>query len=333
VISRRDFVATLATGLLVAPLAAGAQQVRRRVALVGLLQQGHSSDPMRSRTAEAFRQGLRENGHYVEGQNIAIEYRYGDVDALRSLANELVGLNVDVIAAGGTPAAIAAKRATNTIPIVVANMADPVADGLVVSLAQPGGNVTGNTFLGPELGPKRLQLLREVIPRVSRVAALRHPGVYGERTMRDMLKELEKAARSIGVELQVVGANSPNDFDNAFAEMGKAHAAALIVLPSPMFYTEHRRLVDLAAKHRLPAIYVFREAVDAGGLMAYGASIPDLFRRAAAYVDKILKGSKPADLPVEQPTKFELVINLKTAKALGLTIPQSLLQRADEVLQ
>jgi putative ABC transport system substrate-binding protein len=269
----------------------------------------------------------------VEGQNIAIEYRYGDADALQSLANDLVRLNVDVIVAGGTPAAIAAKRATNTIPVVVANMADAVGDRLVVSLARPGGNVTGNTFLGPELGPKRLQLLREVIPRVSRVAALQHPGVYGERTMRDMLKELEKTARTIGVELQVVGANSPNDFENAFAEMGKGHAAALIVFPSPMFYTEHRLLVDFAAKHRLPAIYVFREAVDVGGLMAYGASIPDLFRRAAAYVDRILKGAKPADLPVEQPTKFELVINLKTAKALGLTIPPSLLQRADQVIE
>jgi ABC-type uncharacterized transport system substrate-binding protein len=330
---RRAFISALASGLLAAPLVAEAQPARRRVPLVGLLQQGHPSDPMRLRTADALRQGLREHGHYVEGQNIAIEYRYGDVDALQSLANDLVRLNVDVIVAGGTPAAIAAKRATNTIPVVVANMADAVADRLVVSLARPGGNVTGNTFLGPELGPKRLQLLREVIPRVSRVAALQHPGVYGERTMRDMLKELEKTARAIGVELQVVGANSPDDFENAFAEMGKGHAAALIVLPSPMFYTEHRLLVDLAAKHRLPAIYVFREAVDVGGLMAYGASIPDLFRRAATYIDKILKGAKPADLPVEQPTKFELVINLKTAKALGLTIPPSLLQRADQVIE
>jgi putative ABC transport system substrate-binding protein len=330
---RRAFIGTLTGGFLAALLAAEAQPARRRVPLVGLLQQGHPSDPMRLRTADALRQGLREHGHYVEGQNIAIEYRYGDADALQSLANDLVRLNVDVIVAGGTPAAIAAKRATNTIPVVVANMADAVGDRLVVSLARPGGNVTGNTFLGPELGPKRLQLLREVIPRVSRVAALQHPGVYGERTMRDMLKELEKTARTIGVELQVVGANSPNDFENAFAEMGKGHAAALIVFPSPMFYTEHRLLVDFAAKHRLPAIYVFREAVDVGGLMAYGASIPDLFRRAAAYVDRILKGAKPADLPVEQPTKFELVINLKTAKALGLTIPPSLLQRADQVIE
>ena len=165
------------------------------------------------------------------------------------------------------------------------------------------------------------------------MAALQHPGVYGERTMRDILKELEKTARAIGVELQVVGANGPNDFDTAFAEMDKGHAAALIVLPSPMFYTEHRLLVDLAAKHRLPAIYAFREAVDVGGLMAYGASIPDLFSRAAIYVDKILKGAKPGDLPIEQPTQFDLVINLKTAKALGLTIPRALLQRADQVIE
>ncbi len=322
----------LTGGLLAAPLAAAAQEYKAgRVPRVGLLLLGDPSSPIVVRATEAFRQGLREYGGYVEGRNIAIEYRYGDFDGLRIAANDLVRLNVDVIVAQGTPGALAAKRATNTIPIVAGNMADPVADGLVASLARPGGNVTGNTFLAPELGPKRLQLLREVVPEVTRVATLQHPGVYSERTSQDMLEGIR--ATAVGIELQVLEARGPNDFDNAFAAMAKARAGALIVFPSPMFYVNYRRLVNLAAKHRLPAVYVFREAVEAGGLMCYGADIPDLSRRSAAYVDKILKGAKPADLPVEQPTKFELVINLKTAKALGLTIPPSLLQRADEVIE
>ena len=329
--NRRTFLCGLTLGAVVTPLGAGAQQAGRRVPRVGSLWQGDPSAPIILSVTEAFRRGLREHGGYVEGQNIAIEYRYGDLDGLASLANDLVRLNVDVILAGGTPAALAAKRATNTIPIVVSTMADPVADGLVASLARPGGNVTGNTFLAPELGPKRLQLLREVIPGVPRVAVLQHRGVYSERTMRDMLEGIRAAA--VGIELQVLEARSPNDFDTAFSAMAKARAGALIIFPSPMFYVNHRRLVDLAAKHRLPAMYVFREAVEAGGLMCYGANIPDLARRAAAYVVKILRGAKPGDLPVEQPNKFELVINLKTAKALGLTIPQSLLIRADEVIE
>lgn len=293
--------------LLAAPLATDAQQGGRRVPRIGVLWQGDPSAPIILRLTEAFRRGLREHGGYVEGQNVAIENRYGDLDGLASLANDLVRLNVDVIGAAGTPAALAAKRATSTIPIVGWAMADPVADGLVASLARPGGNVTGNTFLAPELGPKRLQLLREVVPGVHRVAVLQHPGVYGERTMRDMLKGISAAA--VGIDLQVLEARGPNDFDTAFTAMAKAHAGALMIFPSPMFYANHRRLIDLAAKHRLPATYVFREAVEAGGLMCYGANVPDLARRAAAYVDKILKGAKPADLPVEQPSNFELVIN------------------------
>jgi len=329
---RREFLAAVTLSLLVAPLAAAAQQAGR-VSRVGLLLLGDPSSPILVRATEVFRQGLREYGGYVEGRNIAIEYRYGDSDGLARLANDLVRLNVDVIVAGGTPAALAAKRATNTMPIVGVAMADPVADGLVTSLARPGGNITGNTFLAPELGPKRLQLLREVVPGVPRVAVLQHPGVYGERTMRDMLKEIEARAKASRVELQVLGARGPDDFDNAFAAMAKARAGAIIIFPSPMFYANHRRLVDLAAKHRLPAMYVFREAVEAGGLMCYGANVPELLRRAATHVDKILKGAKPADLPVEQPTNFELVINLKTAKALGLTIPPAMLLRADEVIR
>ena len=323
----------LALTVLVAPLTPDAQQAGRRVPRVGVLLQGVPSAPVVLRLTESLSQGFREHGGYVEGQNIVIEYRYGDLDGLRSSANDLVRDNVDVIVAGGTPAALAAKRATNTIPIVAGAMADPVTDGLVASLARPRGNVTGNTFLAPELGPKRLQLLREVVPGITRVAALQHPGVYGERTMRDMQKEIEANAKASRLELQVVDARGPDDFDSAFAAVTRERAGALVIFPSPMFYVNHRRLVDLSAKHRLPAIYVFREAVEAGGLMSYGADVPDLLRRTAAYVEKILKGAKPSDLPVEQPTKFELVINAKTAKALGLTIPQSVLLRADEVIQ
>ena len=327
---RRRFLVTSVAGVVAAPLAGEAQQAAR-LPRIGYLGQGDPAASIVLLAKEAFSQGLREHGGYVEGQNIAIEYRYADLDGLSNAANDLVRLNVDVIVAAGTPAALAAKRATNTIPIVGRNMADPVADGLVASLARPGGNVTGNTLLAPELGPKRLQLLREVVPGVPRVAVLQHPGVYGERTMRDMLEGIRAAAA--GIELQVLEARGPIDFDTAFFAMAKARAGALIILPSPMFYVNHRRLVDLAAQHRLPAIYVFREAVDAGGLMCYGANIPDLARQGTAYVDKILKGAKPADLPVEQPTKFDLIINLKTAKALGLTIPPSLLLRADQVIE
>ncbi len=323
----------LAIGILVAPLAADAQQAGK-VPRIGILSTLSPEFPTTHALLDAFRQGLRERG-YVEGKNIAIEERsaQGRFERLPELAAELVRLKVDLIVAAGTPGARAAKQATSTIPIVAPAMGDPVEDGLVQSLARPGGNITGLTFLGPELVAKRLQLLKEAVPRVSRVAALWHPGAYGERTSSGMLKETEVAARALGVQLQLLEARSPNDFDGAFAAMTTNSASALIVFPSPMFYGEHRRIVDLAAKHRLPAIYAFREAVDAGGLMAYGANLPDLFRRAATFVDKILKGAKPADLPVEQPTKFELVINIKTAKALGLTIPQSMFIRADEVIQ
>ncbi len=322
----------LALGILAGPLSADAQQPGKvyRIGMLGISPEVPTTRPL----LDAFRQGLRDLG-YVDGKNIVIEYRWaqGRVERFPELAAELARLKVDVIVAGPTPAGLAAKHVTTTIPIVVVVMADPVRDGLVQSLARPGGNVTGLTFLAPELVPKRLQLLKEAIPGVSRVAAFWHPGVYGERTMRDMVNETEVAARTLGVQLQFLEARSPNDFDRAFSAMTRERADALIVLPSPMLYGEHKRIVDLAAKHRLPAIYPFREAVDAGGLMAYGANILDLFRRAATFVDKILKGAKPADLPVEQPTKFELVINLKTANALGLTIPQSVLIRADEVIQ
>jgi putative ABC transport system substrate-binding protein len=266
-----------------------------------------------------------------------IEYRdaEGKLERLPALAAELVALKVDVIvSAGGTPPALAAKQATRTLPIVFAFAGDPVKSGLVTSLARPGGNVTGSSMLGTaELVGKRLELLTQAVPGVSRVAVLRHPGFVSERADKDNLKAIDAAARALGVRLQVVEARGPADIDKAFADMTRARAGALAVTGSPMFTTERRRLVDLAAKNRLPAVYESREDVDAGGLMAYGPNWADLFRRAATYVDKILKGTKPADLPVEQPTKFELVINLKAAKTLGITIPQSLLARADEVIR
>jgi putative ABC transport system substrate-binding protein len=264
-----------------------------------------------------------------------IEYRSaeGKLGRFPALVAELVALKVDVIVVAGTPASLAAKQATRTLPIVFATAADPVGSGLVTSLARPGGNITGLSILSPELVGKRLELLKQAVPGVSRVAVLWQPGGHDERTDKDILKDAEVAARALGVRLQVVEARGPEDFDRAFSDMTRARAGALTVLTGIMFLNERRRLVDLAAEKRLPAVYGGRDFVDAGGLMAYGPNLADLYRRAATYVDKILKGAKPGDLPVEQPTKFELVINLKTAKALGLTIPQSVLERADEVIQ
>jgi len=323
----------LALGIFAAPLAADAQRAGK-VPRIGMLLTGSPEFPRSRAVRDAFLQGLRDLG-YSEGQNIVIEYRWaeGRDERFPDLAAELVRLKVDVIVTWATPAALAAKQATTTIPIIAGVMADPVRDGLVASLARPGGNITGTTFLGPELVAKRLGLLKEAIPGVSRVAALWHPGVYSEPTMRGMLKETEVAARALGVQLQLVGVRDPTELDSAFSAMTRERAGSLIVLPSPMLFGEHRRIVGLAAKSRLPAMYQAREFVDAGGLMSYGANLYENYRQAATYVDKILKGAKPADLPVEQPTKFEFVINLKTAKALGLTIPQSILIRADEVIQ
>ena len=279
-------------------------------------------------------EGLHELG-YTEGQNVVFERRFGESnpDQLRQVAAELVDRRVDVIVAQSTTAARPAKQATSQIPIVAIGMADPVEDDLVASLARPGGNVTGTSFLGPELVSKRLQLLREVVPQLSRVAVLWHPRAYGERTMTGMLKEIERAAQTMGMQLQLVPAASPEDIAGALGAMTKERAAALSVFPSPMLFAEYSRIAGLAADNRLPTIYAAREGVDVGGLMSYGANLPDLSRQTAVYVDKILKGAKPADLPVQQPTKFELVINLQTAKTLGLEIPPTLLARADEVIE
>jgi len=286
---------------------------------------------------------LRELG-YIEGQNIAIEYRYsyseGRAEGLPDLATKLVRLKVDVIVVDACGAPLnATSQATSTIPIVVAACNDDlVATGLISSLARPGGNITGLSELTPELGAKRLELLKEAVPKVRRVAVLWNPA-YSERFSAAFRfwssdwKEIRAAAQVLGVTLQSVEVRGPDEFDTAFSAMTRERAEALITFSDPSIVLHRRRIADLAAKSRLPAVYASREVVDAGGLMSYGPSTSDLFRRAAVYVDKILKGAKPADLPIEQPTKFALVINLKTAKALGLTIPQSLLRRTDEVIQ
>jgi putative ABC transport system substrate-binding protein len=326
---RREFIA-LVGGIVVAPLAAEAQQAAK-VARIGYLALNLAAAPY---LPEAFRQGLRDFG-YIEGRNVMIEYRSaeGKAERLPALAAELVALKVDVIVAARTPAALAAKQATRTLTIVFPVAVDPITSGLVTSLARPGGNITGLSVLAPELVGKCLELLKQAVPGVSRVAVLWQPGALGERTEKDMLNGADVAARALGVRLQFVEARGPDEFARAFSDMSNARAGALTVLGSVMFVNERRRLVDLAAKNRLPAVYAQREFVDAGGLMSYGANVADLSRRAATYVDKILKGAKPADLPVEQPTKFELVINLKAAKALGLEVPPLLIAQADEVIE
>ena len=325
---RREFV-TLVGGAAAWSTIANAQQ-SQTASLIGVLWPGNPSSPVTLSGLKALIEALREEG-YVEDRNIKIQYRYAEnLDGLKKAAGELAALNVNVIVAAYTPAVIAAMSATKNIPIVGTSMADPVADGLIARLARPGGNVTGNTFLGPELEPKRLQLLREVAPGATHIAALRHPGVYGEVTMRNMVANIEEAAKANGVNLHIVSVHGPNDFDSAFESFVDAGADALIVLPSPMFYQNYHRLVDLAARHRLPTMYVFKEAVEGGGLMSYGADIPGLAGLAGKYVVKILKGAKPSDL---QPVKFDLAINLKTARTLGLTIPPSLLVLADKVIE
>jgi putative ABC transport system substrate-binding protein len=330
VTTRREFIGTLAGGLLAAPRASEAQQAAK-VARIGYLAANLAASP---HLREAFLQGLRDLG-YVEGRNVVIEYRdaEGKYERYPALATELVALKVDVIVVTSTPAAAVVKQATRTIPIVFTWAADPVGSGLVTSLARPGGNITGLSILAPDLVGKRLELLKQAVPGASRVAALWHPGDYVERMEKDLLTEADRAARALGLRLQVVEARGREDFDRAFSDMTRARADAVTVQSTNIFFIERRRLVDLAAKNRLPAMYLTREFVDAGGLMSYGPNVADLHRRAATYVDKILKGAKPGDLPVEQPTKFELVINLKTAKALGLTIPPSVLGRSDEVIE
>ncbi len=327
--NRRSFIGTLAGGLLAAPLVAEAQPAGK-IYRIGYLSAGApTSNPL---VIAAFQQGLRDLG-WVEGQNIDIEYRWaaGRFDRLPDLAADLVHLKVDVIIAAPTPAALAAKNATGTVPIVAVSLTHPVELGLVGSLARPGGNVTGLSYsVGADIFGKDLELLKEVVPRVRRVAVLSNPDSPAQPLT---VRNVKDAARSLGLQLQLLEARGPEGFDGAFAAMAREHVGALLVVQDPAFIPHRARLVDLAAKNRLPSIFTQREDAEAGGLMSYGPSLSDLYRRAGTYVDKILKGANPGDLPVEQPTKFELVINLKTAKALGLTIPPSLLQRADQVIE
>jgi ABC-type uncharacterized transport system substrate-binding protein len=311
-----------------APLAAETQQLAS-VSRIGFLTASDLA-PIRART-EGFRQGLRDLG-YVEGQNIVIEWRSAEeaLNRLRALAAELVDRKVAVIVTGDNASTAAAKEVTKTVPIVMATSGDPVGIGLVASLARPGGNVTGVTSLSRELYGKQVGLLKELIPTLSRVAVLSSPANPGKILE---LRELEIATRRLGLQLQPAEIREAKQLDDAFSAMIKERAGALLVLPDPLLLTQRPQIADLAMRNRLPTIFARRENVEAGGLLSYGSSLPDQFRYAATYVDKILKGAKPADLPVEQATKFDLIVNLKTAKALGLTIPQSLLLRADEVIQ
>ena len=318
----------LGLGTLATPLAAEAQ-APAKVPRIGFLSSLSPTD--NAHLLEAFRQGLFELD-YVEGQNIAIEYRFGEgrPERLPPLAAELVRLKVDVIVTGGPPAPEASKQATSTIPIVFAVTGDPVAEGLVASIARPGGNITGLASMAPELVGKQLELLKEVAPKVSRVAVLQNPSDQGHPAM---LRQAEGAARALGVRLHILQARTPPEIEAAFAAMRRQRAGGVLVLRDSLFLAQRTQIAALAAKSRLPAVYGIREEAEAGGLMAYGASLSHMYRRAATYVDKILKGAKPADLPVEQPTRFELVLNMKTAKALGLKFPQTVLIRADQVIE
>jgi putative ABC transport system substrate-binding protein len=317
----------LLLSVLLMPLVVEAQQVGKLYRIAFL---GNSTAALEANLVGPFREGLRDLG-YVEGRNIVVEYRWADgkYERLPQLVAEIVALKVDVIVTAGTPAALAVKRATATIPLVMVAVGDPVGTGLVASLARPGGNLTGLASISPDLEGKRLELLRAVLPKLSRVSFLGNPGnaytAFSETRARE-------AAKVLHLKLQFFGVRAESEFDQAFDAIVKERPGALVVLADRVFLHNRARIVDFAARHRLPVVYPYRELVEAGGLMCFGPNYADMHRRAATYVDKILKGAKPADLPVEQPTKFELIINLKTAKALGLTIPQSVLGRADEVM-
>jgi putative tryptophan/tyrosine transport system substrate-binding protein len=325
---RRDFAVLFVVGTTMWPLQIQAQQ-SQKLPRIGVLLPGAptSSSPR----TKAFLDGLKEFG-YVEGRTIAIEWKWGNdqPDTLSGLAADLVGSKVDVIVTGGTPAAKALKAATRTIPIVMAVVGDPVAAGLVDNLARPGGNVTGFSIVAPELGTKRLALLKEIVPHLSSIAVLSNPKNPQQKIE---MKEMQTAAQAMGLQLHSVDVSTEDGLEDAFVAMNKATEQALILLTDSIFFSQRKRTVDLAGKYKLPAVYFFPVFVEEGGLMSYGPSDADLFRRAAGYVDRILKGTRPGDLPVEQPTKFDLYINLKAAKTLGVTIPESFLTRADKVIE
>ncbi len=330
VMERRTFIVVIAGGLLAAPLAAEGQQ-SGKVFRIGILGNVPLTDPEGARVWGAFIEGLRELG-YVEGKNITIEHRSteGHYERLPELAAELVRLKVDVIITPGTQNVLAAEQATRTIPIVMAFIGDPVGSGVVASIGRPGGNVTGLSAVGPEIVGKQLELLKEIAPKVSRVAILWNPANQGHALL---LKEAEAVARPLKIQVQALEVRGSDGFTAAFGTVTRERIGAILVPADGMFILNRARIADLAARARLPAMYGLREYVEAGGLVVYGPSMRESFRHAATYVGKILKGAKPGDLPVEQPTKFELVINMKTAKVLGLTIPQSLLLRADQVIE
>jgi len=327
-IHRRTILGGRGLSVLATPLAAEAQAGKK--ARIGVLML-----PPRAGAGgtyiQAFREGLGDLG-YVEGQNLLLEIRWaeGKSDLLQGLAAELLTTRPDVLVTSGSEAILTLKRATGVVPIIMATVMDPVALGIAASLAQPGGNLTGLAILSPELTAKRLQLLKEVVPRLARVAVLWNPANPGNALM---LREVETASQILGVRWQEVAVRGPDDLAGAFNAILGAQSNGILAIEDSMLVSHRSRIVESVARTRLPAMYAFRQFVDAGGLMSYGPDIPDSFRRAAAYVDKILRGAKPADLPVEQPTKFELVINLKTAKALGITIPQSVLIRADQIIE
>ena len=326
--TRRAFLA-YGAAFLAAPLAVEAQPAGQ-VPRVGYISPGSSSEPFRQRRFEAFRQGLRELG-YVEGRNVVLESRWAEGEYARYpvLAADLVRLKVAAIVTVGGAATKAAQDVTRTIPIVMSVVIDPIGSGLVTNLAHPGGNLTGTSVMANDLITKQLELIKEVAPRGSRIAILGNPD---NPSFRAGMSHVKAGARSLGVELQLVEARNPQEIDRAFAMMTKDHAGAVVIFPDAIYGNQITQIVGLTAQRRLPAIYATAENAEAGGLMVYSANSRDLERRAATFVDKILKGAKPGDLPIEQPTKFELVINLKTAKALGLTIPPSLLLRADQVI-
>jgi putative ABC transport system substrate-binding protein len=327
-ISRRAFVASVTGGLLSAPLAAGAQPARK-VHRIGFL--GNSTAALEANLVQPFRDGLRELG-YVEGRDVAIEYRWaeGQYERFPALVAELIALKVEVLVTAGTPAALAVKRATTTIPLVMVAVGEPVGTGLVKSLARPGGNLTGLVSIAPDLEGKRLELLTEIVPKLSSVAFLSNPANPFHATSE---KQARTAARSLHLKVEFFPVRAESEFERAFLAMGGQRPGALVMLADRLFLHHRARIVEFAAQNRLPAVYAYTELVEAGGLMSFGPSYPGMHRRAAYFVDRILKGDKPADLPMEQPSKFELLINLKTARALGLVIPQPVLLRADNLIQ